>query len=124
VAVSVADDGAGMPAELVAAPFEPMRRRRRARTAGAGLGLSIAKGIVAAHGGRIELEQAGAGTRFAISLPVERISGTALANGKAAAHNASLAGIAAAPGRTALEGAAATPAIEPASANGQGNRRP
>ena len=33
------------PAEVAAAPFEPMRRRR-APTAGAGLGLSIARGIV------------------------------------------------------------------------------
>jgi signal transduction histidine kinase/ABC-type multidrug transport system ATPase subunit len=70
VAISVADDGAGMPAELAAAPFEPMRRRRT-RTAGAGLGLSIAKGIVAAHGGRIELEQPGRGTCFRIVLPTE-----------------------------------------------------
>ena len=45
--------------------------RRRTRTAGAGLGLSIANGIVAAHGGQIELEQPGLGTRFRIFLPVE-----------------------------------------------------
>ncbi len=70
VAISVADDGAGLPPELAAAPFEPMPRRRT-RTAGAGLGLSIAKGIVAAHGGRIELEQPGKGTRFRIVLPTE-----------------------------------------------------
>jgi signal transduction histidine kinase/ABC-type multidrug transport system ATPase subunit len=70
VAISVADDGAGMPPELAAAPFEPMRRRR-VRTAGAGLGLSIAKGIVAAHGGRVELEQPGSGTCFHIFLPTE-----------------------------------------------------
>ena len=74
VAISVADDGTGMPPELAAAPFEPMPRRRT-RTTGAGLGLSIAKGIVAAHGGRIELEQPGAGTRFRIVLPTE-LAGT------------------------------------------------
>jgi signal transduction histidine kinase/ABC-type branched-subunit amino acid transport system ATPase component len=70
IAVSVLDDGAGMPAEIVSAPFEPMRRRR-APDAGAGLGLSIARGIVEAHGGRIVLEQPGEGTRFRIHLPVE-----------------------------------------------------
>ena len=70
VTVSVADDGAGMPAEVALAPFEPMRRLRTAG-AGAGLGLSIARGIVTAHGGRIELEQPGHGTCFRIHLPVE-----------------------------------------------------
>ena len=74
VAISVADDGTGMPPELAAMPFEPMPRRRT-RSAGAGLGLSIAKGIVAAHGGRIELEQPGTGTRFRIVLPTE-LAGT------------------------------------------------
>jgi signal transduction histidine kinase/ABC-type multidrug transport system ATPase subunit len=70
IAVSVADDGTGMPAELASAPFEPMRRRRT-QTAGAGLGLIIAKGIAEAHGGRIELEQPPRGTRFRVCLPVE-----------------------------------------------------
>jgi signal transduction histidine kinase/ABC-type branched-subunit amino acid transport system ATPase component len=70
VALSVADDGAGMPAEVAHAPFEPMRRRRTPGV-GAGLGLSIARGIVTAHGGRIELERQRAGTCFLIYLPVE-----------------------------------------------------
>jgi signal transduction histidine kinase/ABC-type multidrug transport system ATPase subunit len=70
VAVTVADDGAGMPADVAAAPFEPMRRRR-APTAGAGLGLSIAQGIVAAHGGRLELERPPRGTAFRVWLPIE-----------------------------------------------------
>ena len=72
VTVSVADDGAGMPADVAAAPFEPMRRRRTPSAgAGAGLGLSIARGIVVAHGGRIGLEQPARGTCFLIHLPVE-----------------------------------------------------
>ncbi|HMG65566.1 MAG TPA: ATP-binding protein, partial [Streptosporangiaceae bacterium] len=70
VAVTVTDDGAGMPADVAAAPFEPMRRRR-APTAGAGLGLSIARGIVAAHGGSLELERPARGTRFRVWLPIE-----------------------------------------------------
>jgi len=76
IAVSVLDDGAGMPAEIASAPFEPLRRRRT-RNAGAGLGLTIAKGIVEAHGGRIELEQPGQGTCFRVHLPVEIPAGTA-----------------------------------------------
>ena len=70
VTVTVADDGPGMPADVALAPFEPMRRRRTP-SSGAGLGLSIAKGIVTAHGGSIELEQPGHGTCFRIRLPVE-----------------------------------------------------
>jgi signal transduction histidine kinase/ABC-type multidrug transport system ATPase subunit len=71
VVISVTDDGAGMPPELAAAPFEPMRRWRRTRTTGAGLGLSIANGIVVAHGGWMQLDQPGQGTRFRIFLPTE-----------------------------------------------------
>jgi signal transduction histidine kinase/ABC-type multidrug transport system ATPase subunit len=70
IAVSVLDDGGGMPPEIASAPFEAMRGRS-AHTAGAGLGLTIAKGIVEAHGGRIELEQPGQGTCFLVHLPIE-----------------------------------------------------
>jgi signal transduction histidine kinase/ABC-type multidrug transport system ATPase subunit len=70
VVVSVADDGPGMPANVAQAPFEPIRRHR-SPSSGSGLGLSIARGIVEAHGGRMELVQPGRGTCFEISLPVE-----------------------------------------------------
>jgi signal transduction histidine kinase/ABC-type multidrug transport system ATPase subunit len=70
VVISVHDDGGGMPPELAAAPFEPGRHPSR-KSAGAGLGLSIAKGIVQAHGGVIELIPQRAGTCFTVSLPVE-----------------------------------------------------
>jgi len=70
VVLSVADNGTGLPADLVAGPFEPARRRRTA-TSGAGLGLSIARGIVVAHGGQIALAPAQRGTCFRIRLPVE-----------------------------------------------------
>ncbi len=70
VEVTVADDGAGLTADVSRAPFESARRRR-APTAGAGLGLSIAKGIVSAHGGDIELVPQPVGTCFRIRLPVE-----------------------------------------------------
>jgi signal transduction histidine kinase/ABC-type multidrug transport system ATPase subunit len=70
VLVSVADNGPGMPADIAQAPFEPMRRHR-SPSSGSGLGLSIARGIVEAHGGRMELVQPGQGTTFRISLPVE-----------------------------------------------------
>ena len=68
VMVSVADSGAGIPGGLAAA-LEP--KRRRDPTAGAGLGLSIAKAIVEAHGGWLELHRPVKGTCFHIHLPVE-----------------------------------------------------
>jgi signal transduction histidine kinase len=72
VVISVRDDGQGMPPELAATPFEPARRSRPThKSAGAGLGLSIAKGIVQAHGGQIELTPLPRGTCFTVSLPVE-----------------------------------------------------
>ena len=70
VEVTVTDDGVGLSSEVALAPFESARRRRTP-TAGAGLGLSIARGIVAAHGGRIALVPAERGTCFRIWLPIE-----------------------------------------------------
>jgi signal transduction histidine kinase len=66
----VSDTGAGLPPELRRAPFDSTRRHRSA-TAGAGLGLSITRGIVAAHGGDIELLDTDVGATFRISLPLE-----------------------------------------------------
>lgn len=74
VEIRVIDDGSGFPEELARAPFESARRPR-SRSAGAGLGLSIARGIVQAHGGRIELEPVTVGTSFRIYLPVEGDAG-------------------------------------------------
>src|ERR1700758_380631 len=86
ITVRVADDGEGLPSELSRAVTEAAGQRdprwhdvlaagtiRPARRAsGAGLGLSIASGIVAAHGGRLELEPTERGTCFLITLPVEK----------------------------------------------------
>jgi signal transduction histidine kinase/ABC-type multidrug transport system ATPase subunit len=70
-AISVSDDGTGVPDDVASAFFEP-KNRRRTSTAGAGLGLSIARGIVEAHGGRIELRRPErGGTQVRVSVPVE-----------------------------------------------------
>jgi len=71
VTITVTDEGVGLPADVAAAPFEPRRVRNKARTAGAGLGLSIARGIVIAHGGSLEVLPSAIGSRFAVRLPVE-----------------------------------------------------
>ncbi len=70
VEVLVADDGVGLSPDLASAPFTPSRRHR-GPTAGAGLGLSIARGIVEAHGGRLELVARPRGTCFKIQLAIE-----------------------------------------------------
>jgi len=86
VAVRVSDDGDGLPPELARAVTEAAGQRDprwhdvlaastirpRLRGAGAGLGLSIASGIVAAHGGRLELEPTERGCCFLVVLPVEK----------------------------------------------------
>ncbi|MGI8752098.1 MAG: sensor histidine kinase [Acidimicrobiales bacterium] len=79
VLITVADDGPSVPEDFVANPFEP-RRQRRSPTAGAGLGLSIAKGIIVAHGGRIELAPRPVGTCFQITLPTDTSDGDPAAN--------------------------------------------
>ena len=74
VAVSVCDEGEGIPAGRLAQLFRrraAMEDRDRAG-AGAGLGLVICRGLVEAHGGRIRAESAGAGhgARFTFTLPL------------------------------------------------------
>jgi signal transduction histidine kinase len=70
VEICVSDDGLGLPAELADAPFEATHGHRT-RSAGAGLGLSIARGIVEAHDGTIELVPGDTGATFVIRLPIE-----------------------------------------------------
>ena len=76
VAVSVADEGRGIPPERLAQLFRKYSGaaggERGTGTGGSGLGLAICKGLVEAHGGRIRAESAGPGlgARFTFTLPV------------------------------------------------------
>lgn len=68
----VVDEGDGFPADFRDRAFEPFTRAdpaRDTRTGTAGLGLSIARGIVTAHGGTIDLGD-GPGGVVEIALPV------------------------------------------------------
>ena len=71
-AISVEDDGIGIPAEHVGRIFERFYRvdKERSRDAGGtGLGLAIVKHIVEAHGGAVRVESApGKGTTFSFVL--------------------------------------------------------
>ena len=76
VAVSVADRGRGIPAELLPGLFRKFSRG--SGVDGSGLGLAICKGIVEAHGGRIwaESDGPGLGARFTFTLPAVEQSAT------------------------------------------------
>lgn len=74
--VAVSDRGVGIRPEDVDDVFLPFRRRAAAVAPGAGLGLSIVRRIVAAHGGRVEVESApGVGSTFRVRLPLLRPPG-------------------------------------------------
>jgi signal transduction histidine kinase len=74
IEVSVADTGEGIPAEDLPNIFERFYRADKSRaraTGGSGLGLTIAKRLVKAHGGNIEVQsELGKGSRFSFTLPV------------------------------------------------------
>ena len=78
IAISVSDDGQGIPVERL-----PLLFRKHIRlsggdggktTGGTGLGLAICRGLVEAHGGRIRAESdgVGLGARFTFTIPAAR----------------------------------------------------
>jgi signal transduction histidine kinase len=75
IRIIVRDTGEGIPAEDVPYVFDRFwrgdRSRSRAGGTGSGLGLAIARQLVQAHGGWIEIEsELGEGTTFTIELPM------------------------------------------------------
>ena len=67
LAVSIEDDGPGVPPDLAERIFYPLVSGREG---GTGLGLSLAQSYVSQHQGLIEFESAPGSTRFTILLPV------------------------------------------------------
>jgi len=68
IVIRVRDNGPGIPADELPQLFERFRKGRNSR--GSGLGLSIARKLVLAHGGTIQVESTeGVGTTFTVSLP-------------------------------------------------------
>ena len=69
--LSVQDNGSGIPPEILPDIFERSFRGDPSRSgAESGLGLAIAKSIVGLHGGSIQAESDGTGSKFSITLPV------------------------------------------------------
>jgi two-component system sensor histidine kinase KdpD len=72
VEVDVDDRGPGVGARDAERVFDKFYRAREGEGGGVGLGLTICRGIVAAHGGRIWVEErAGGGASFRFTLPLE-----------------------------------------------------
>ncbi len=87
VAISVADEGRGIPSERLPYLFRKFTRTDGddlgSGVAGSGLGLAICKGIVEGHGGRIwaESEGLGMGARFTFTIPTVEETGSRTAVG-------------------------------------------
>ena len=79
VALSVSDQGRGVPAESLPLLFHKFSKvQSEGQKEDTGLGLAICKGIVEAHGGRISAESdgPGLGTRFTFTLPMVEEAGS------------------------------------------------
>ncbi len=73
LAVKVIDYGSGIPEHILPSIFDPFFTTK-GRGRGTGLGLSVSQGIVAKHGGRIQVSsREGQGTTFTVILPVTTI---------------------------------------------------
>ena len=77
VRISVRDTGIGIPPESLAKIFDRFYRAPGAENVirGSGLGLNVAKALVEAHGGSMDVESTvGQGTTFRIFLPLSSVS--------------------------------------------------
>ncbi|CAO3377883.1 ATP-binding response regulator [Azospirillum argentinense] len=84
VAIAVADDGPGVPTEIVEHLFRPFIQGERSlvrQHEGIGLGLPIVRRFAELHGGSVELDSApGHGTTVTILLPAARLTAPPIAS--------------------------------------------
>jgi signal transduction histidine kinase len=81
VAITVTDNGIGIPLEEQQAIFDKFHQvseTTKGVREGTGLGLAITKHLVEQHGGTIDVESApGKGSRFTFTIPVRPTAGSA-----------------------------------------------
>jgi signal transduction histidine kinase len=74
LALSVADEGIGIPRDEQKRIFEKFYRVGRSETQGrrgSGMGLALVRHVAEAHGGRVTVEsRPGAGSRFTLWIPL------------------------------------------------------
>lgn len=74
IAIRVADNGPGIPDEIMRRVFEPYFTTKPAGV-GTGIGLSICRNVVEAHGGKVTLgNRPGGGAQFDITLPIADVA--------------------------------------------------
>jgi signal transduction histidine kinase/DNA-binding response OmpR family regulator len=82
----VADTGAGIPAHQLESVFDTFCQvdvRSARRQGGSGLGLAIVRRLVQGMGGKVRVEsKPGAGSRFHVTLPLERVKPPTAATGE------------------------------------------
>jgi two-component system OmpR family sensor kinase len=79
--VRIADNGPGIPPQLLPQVFDRFARAdtSRSRTAGStGLGLAIVQAVIRAHGGRVEVTSRPGETVFSVRLPLDPVPESAL----------------------------------------------
>ena len=73
LALTVADNGPGLPPDALPLIFDKFYRAPAAPAGGTGLGLAIVKGFVEAQGGQVKAEnRPGGGAVFTIRLPLAK----------------------------------------------------
>jgi signal transduction histidine kinase len=75
--IEIADDGEGIPADMIEHIFDPFfmvnRVKDQKEKGGSGLGLAIVKQLVEGHGGQISVKsKVGEGTQFTIDIPMNQ----------------------------------------------------
>jgi signal transduction histidine kinase len=76
--IDVADTGPGVPSagNRIFEPF--FTTKRQSRSGGTGIGLSFSQGVIAAHGGSIQIEPTRRGAHFRIELPAAAAGAAAI----------------------------------------------
>jgi two-component system NtrC family sensor kinase len=79
--IRVADNGIGIPADIVPRIFEPFFTARPDGT-GTGLGLSVVRQVMEEHGGRVSVESVpGAGSTFTLLIPAAQDAAQEISHG-------------------------------------------